>query len=78
MAKRCIIDWVGPTNAWQSSWDIPLDEIKRELPGVAVYGVIEFSPNFVHGWLPHKKGGTQAAVDYLIAAHASPARAAAE
>jgi alanine-glyoxylate transaminase / serine-glyoxylate transaminase / serine-pyruvate transaminase len=28
--------------------------------------------------VPHKKGGTQAAVDYLISAHAGPARAAAE
>ena len=28
--------------------------------------------------IPHKKGGVQAAVDYLIAAHASPTRAAAE
>ena len=28
--------------------------------------------------IPHKKGGVQAAVDYLISAHTSPARAAAE
>ncbi len=28
--------------------------------------------------IPHKKGGVQAAVDYLISAHASPGRAAAE
>jgi alanine-glyoxylate transaminase/serine-glyoxylate transaminase/serine-pyruvate transaminase len=28
--------------------------------------------------IPHKKGGVQAAVDYLISAHAGPARAAAE
>jgi alanine-glyoxylate transaminase/serine-glyoxylate transaminase/serine-pyruvate transaminase len=28
--------------------------------------------------IPHKKGGVQAAVDYLISAHAHPARAAAE
>jgi alanine-glyoxylate transaminase/serine-glyoxylate transaminase/serine-pyruvate transaminase len=28
--------------------------------------------------VPHRKGGVQAAVDYLISAHASPARAAAE
>src|SRR5213080_3351074 len=28
--------------------------------------------------IPHKKGGVQAAIDYLIAAHAGPARAAAE
>jgi alanine-glyoxylate transaminase/serine-glyoxylate transaminase/serine-pyruvate transaminase len=28
--------------------------------------------------IPHKKGGVQAALDYLIAAHGSPSRAAAE
>jgi alanine-glyoxylate transaminase/serine-glyoxylate transaminase/serine-pyruvate transaminase len=28
--------------------------------------------------IPHKKGGVQAAVDFLISAHAAPARAAAE
>jgi alanine-glyoxylate transaminase / serine-glyoxylate transaminase / serine-pyruvate transaminase len=28
--------------------------------------------------IPHKKGGVQAAIDYLIAAQASPAQAAAE
>jgi alanine-glyoxylate transaminase/serine-glyoxylate transaminase/serine-pyruvate transaminase len=28
--------------------------------------------------IPHRKGGVQAAVDYLVSAHASPARAAAE
>ena len=28
--------------------------------------------------IPHKKGGVQAALDYLISAHASPTRAAAE
>jgi alanine-glyoxylate transaminase/serine-glyoxylate transaminase/serine-pyruvate transaminase len=28
--------------------------------------------------IPHKRGGVQAAVDYLISAHATPTRAAAE
>jgi alanine-glyoxylate transaminase / serine-glyoxylate transaminase / serine-pyruvate transaminase len=28
--------------------------------------------------IPHKKGGVQAAIDYIVSAHASPARAAAE
>jgi alanine-glyoxylate transaminase/serine-glyoxylate transaminase/serine-pyruvate transaminase len=28
--------------------------------------------------IPHKKGGVQAAVDYLVSVHAGPARAAAE
>jgi alanine-glyoxylate transaminase/serine-glyoxylate transaminase/serine-pyruvate transaminase len=28
--------------------------------------------------IPHRKGGVQAAIDYLVSVHASPARAAAE
>jgi alanine-glyoxylate transaminase / serine-glyoxylate transaminase / serine-pyruvate transaminase len=28
--------------------------------------------------VPHKKGGVQAAMDYIVSTHASPARAAAE
>lgn len=77
MAQRGILDWVGPTNAWQSSWDIPLDEIKRELGGVAVYGVLEFSPNFVHGWLPHQARGNpnlgaKEAVNYRLSPACPP------
>ena len=62
MARRDIIDFVCPTNTWQTSWDIPLDELKRELgDGVAVYGVIEDAPNWLmackkqgtpHPWFP--------------------------
>ena len=58
MARRKIIDFVSPTNCWQTSWDIPCDDIGRELgPDVAVYGVLEFSPNILLGWLPHQKKG---------------------
>ncbi len=58
MARLGIIDFVSPTNCWQTSWDIPCDEVSREVgPDVAVYGVIEFSPNFLLGWLPHQKKG---------------------
>jgi len=28
--------------------------------------------------IPHRKGGVQAAMDYMVSAHAGPARAAAE
>ena len=28
--------------------------------------------------VPHKKGGVQAAMDYIVSAHGKPARAAAE
>ncbi|MBI4026515.1 MAG: hypothetical protein HY360_16130 [Verrucomicrobia bacterium] len=58
MAKRGILDFVSPTNDWQSSWDIPCDELRREFgPDVAIYGAIEFAPNYLHGYLPHQKKG---------------------
>jgi hypothetical protein len=58
MARRKLIDFVSPTNCWQTSWDIPCDEIRREMgPEVAVYGVVEFAPNILLGYLPHQKKG---------------------
>ncbi len=58
MAKQGILDFISPTNFWQSSWDIPCDELRRELHStVAIYGAIEFAPNFLHGYLPHQKNG---------------------
>ncbi|NQU09845.1 hypothetical protein HQ590_03570 [bacterium] len=78
MAKRDLIDFVAPTNDWQSSWDIPCDELARELgPGVAVYGSIEFAPNYLHGYLPHQKRGNQGlaaplAVNYRLTPYCPP------
>jgi len=56
MAAAGLIDFVCPTNTWQTSWDIPLDTLKAELgDGVAVYGVLEDAPNWM---MACKKGGT--------------------
>src|ERR1051326_1092463 len=58
ITKQGIIDFISPTNCWQSSWDIPCDELRRELgPDVAIYGSVEFSPNYLHGWIPQQKKG---------------------
>src|SRR4051812_22072028 len=43
---------------------------------IGALGITEMS--LALAGIPHKKGGVQAAVDYLISAHAHPARAAAE
>src|SRR5262245_23586118 len=46
MARTGIIDFVSFSNFWQTSWDVPYDELRRELgPKVAIYGVIEDAPN---------------------------------
>jgi hypothetical protein len=72
MARQGIIDFVLPTNSWQTSWDIPCDELRAEMgPEVAVYGVVEIAPNWLQGWLPQQaKGnaglGSELAVDYRL------------
>lgn len=49
LAKQGIIDFVGFSNYWQTSWDVPYADLRRELgPRVAIYGVIEDAPN----WMP--------------------------
>jgi len=78
MARRELIDFVSPTNSWQTSWDLPCDEVARDLgPGVAVYGVVEIAPNWLHGYLPHQtKGnpglGTSLAVNYRLSPACPP------
>ena len=53
MSRRKLIDFVGPSNFWQTTWDVPHDELKRQLGDeVAVYGVIEDAPNWHNGYSP--------------------------
>ena len=48
MAREGIIDFVGLSNSWQTTWDVPYDRIRCELgDDVAVYGVIEDAPNWM-------------------------------
>jgi hypothetical protein len=48
MARRGLIDFVGFSNTWQTSWDVPYDRLRRELgDDVAIYGVIEDAPNWM-------------------------------
>lgn len=74
MAHGGLIDWAAPTNSWQTSWDIPSDELRRELgPDVALYGVLEMAPNWLHGFLPQQtKGNTSIGSDLAINYRLSP------
>ncbi len=56
MAKRSLLDFVCPTNTWQTSWDIPCDRIKEQLgKDIAVYGVIELGTNWLMVYYPDGK-----------------------
>ena len=53
MARQGLIDFVCPTNTWQTGWDIPYDRIKEELgENIAVYGVIELGTNWLMVYYP--------------------------
>ena len=59
MADAGIVDFVNFSNFWQTSWDVPYDQLRRELgPRVAIYGVIEDAPNWMDAFDPKtgKKG----------------------
>lgn len=47
--QRGLIDFVAPSNGWQTTWDVPYDEMRRELgEDVTIYGVIEDAPNWLN------------------------------
>ncbi|MCM8829349.1 MAG: hypothetical protein NC902_08775, partial [Candidatus Omnitrophica bacterium] len=55
MGKKGMLDFVCPTNTWQTSWDIPYDRIKNELgKDIAVYGVVELGTNWLMVYFPGK------------------------
>ena len=48
LAGRHIIDFAGFSNFWQTSWDMPHDELRKELgDDITIYGVVEGGPNWV-------------------------------
>jgi hypothetical protein len=53
LAKSGVLDFVNVSNFWQTSWDVPYEELRRDLgPGVAIYGVIEDAPNAMNAFDP--------------------------
>jgi hypothetical protein len=53
LAQRRIIDFVTFSNFWQTPWEMPLDELRRELgPEVTIYGGMEDAPNWLETSAP--------------------------
>lgn len=53
IARAGLIDFIGVSNFWQTSWDLPYDHYRAELgDDLTLYGVIEGAPNWVYGYDP--------------------------
>ena len=53
LARRGLIDFCTFSNFWQTSWEMPLDELRRELgPEVTIYGGMEDAPNWLETHAP--------------------------
>jgi len=53
MAEAGIIDFISPSNYWQTSWDVPYDRLRHELgTDITIYGVIEDAPNWMYAHAP--------------------------
>ncbi len=48
LVKLGLIDFVCPSNFWQTTWDMPYDRLRQALGDeVTIYGVIEDAPNWL-------------------------------
>ena len=48
-----LVDFVGFSDIWQTTWCVPYDELRKELgPDVVFYGVVEDAPNWIRGFAP--------------------------
>lgn len=53
LVRRGLIDCCTFSNFWQTSWEMPLDELRRELgPDLAIYGGMEDAPNWLETHAP--------------------------
>jgi hypothetical protein len=53
IAREGLVDFIGFSNFWQTSWDLPYEQLRAEVgPDVVIYGVVEDAPN----WVPADKG----------------------
>ena len=54
--ERGLVDFIGFSNFWQTSWDIRYEQLRAELgPDVVFYGVVEDAPN----WVPGHRAGSR-------------------
>ncbi|MBT3344060.1 MAG: hypothetical protein HN712_27655 [Gemmatimonadetes bacterium] len=48
-----LIDFISPSNYMQTAWDLPLDDLRRQLgSGIAIYGNVEFAMNGIPAYSP--------------------------
>lgn len=48
IVQRGLVDFLTFSNFWQTSWEMPHDELRRELgPDVTIYGGMEDAPNWL-------------------------------
>lgn len=48
-----LVDFVGFSDIWQTTWSVPYDELRKELGSdVVFYGVVEDAPSWVRGFAP--------------------------
>jgi hypothetical protein len=53
LARRDLVDGFTFSNFWQTPWELPIDELRRELgPDVAIYGGMEDAPNWLETVAP--------------------------
>ncbi len=53
LAREGLIDFIGFSNFWETTWDMPYDELRKQLGAdLAIYGVVEDAPNWVYGDAP--------------------------
>ncbi|MSU66599.1 MAG: hypothetical protein EXS38_10970 [Opitutus sp.] len=53
LVQRHLVDFITFSNFWQTSWEMPLDELRRELgPDVTLYGGMEDAPNWLETHAP--------------------------
>ncbi len=53
LVRRGLVDFCTFSNFWQTAWEMPLDELRRELgPDVTIYGGMEDAPNWLETQAP--------------------------
>jgi hypothetical protein len=62
IAREGLVDFIGFSNFWQTSWDLDYAALRAEVgPGVVIYGVVEDAPNWISGDTPAQSASTAAA-----------------
>lgn len=53
IVREGLVDFIGFSNFWQTSWDLPYEQLRAELgDAVVFYGVVENAPNWIAARTP--------------------------